>query len=63
MQHEERPETNEMVIHIALSAVFDINRRVRVSARATKTKPKDPPAARTTYRATHARDNPRSMLC
>ena len=40
------------------------HKRAREPARATGAKPKDlPNTARTTFRATHARDNPRSMLC
>jgi hypothetical protein len=58
-----------MATHIALLTVFDVfmvpvahHHRFRMPARETGAKPKAPPAARTTFRDTNSRDNPRSML-
>jgi hypothetical protein len=79
MQHKERRETNEMAIHIGLLTVFDVQRptqsfpclwfpllaiTVAACLPVRQGQPKaPPPAARKTFRATHARDNPHSMLC
>jgi hypothetical protein len=78
MQHKERRETNEMAIQIVLLAVFEMLRptqsclcfwcpplSITVSACLAARQEPSPMTlpARTTFRATHVRDNPHSMLC
>jgi hypothetical protein len=78
MQHKERRAANEKAIRIVLLTIVYIGQSlltvlmvsvayhqgVRVPARATGANPRPLRGAkRQTFRATHARDNPRSMLC
>ena len=76
MQHKERRETNKMVTRLVLLAVLTCfaphNSLVFVVSVHSvsayfcprgRGQAQGPPAARIAIRATHVRDNPRSMLC